>query len=137
MQTQTIQNQLADLVRLMLEKELERPTAKFILEANVSYKVQLNYKKIDSLYSWDIDSHFFDTFSAALDFITALPTKAERELDAYRIKLADCIDTGTKFGIDIAFIEPVSAAMTALTTNLLTKQAPPRPDVADSDEIPF
>lgn len=58
----------------------------------------------------------------AAEWVQAQPTKAERERDAYLMRLADAIEFGRKIGIDDALVNPLVEAMKRLSENIITKQ---------------
>lgn len=80
-------------------------------------------------YGTDIDERFLfkeDTPSKSLASAKAhfeyLPPKSERDLSAYRKKVAGLIDQGRELGIDDEFVNPLADVMKSISNNLITHQ---------------
>jgi hypothetical protein len=67
-----------------------------------------------------------DTLEAKTDaadvFIAAMPTPEENRRNEFMAQLAKVIDLGRENGIDIEYLNPLSATMKRLSENALTDQ---------------
>jgi hypothetical protein len=57
-----------------------------------------------------------------ISYVDALPSKAEIEHAEFMTMVGRAIDRGRDMGIDVQFLNPLTAMMEALATNALTKQ---------------
>lgn len=73
----------------------------------------------------DLDGHG-DTPEAAIaalmDAIAALPSQDEANLREFQRDLGHLIDKGRKFGIDVAYVNPLAETAKRLAENVLTDQ---------------
>lgn len=69
-------------------------------------------------------STFGDTFDQCLEYLEAMdiPDLDEMAKDDFIKSLAALIDTGNKIGVDIEFMNPLTAAMKLLSENIITHE---------------
>ena len=60
--------------------------------------------------------------NVAQAWASSLPSKEEADLAAFRDKLADTIEHGTRIGVDIEVVNPLMEAMKRLSENAITHQ---------------
>ena len=61
--------------------------------------------------------------------ITSLPSIEDAKRDAFIAAVGRLIDQGKDIGIDVKFLNPLTKMMEKLSTNIITKQSPPEPEM--------
>ena len=61
--------------------------------------------------------------------ITSLPSIEDAKRDAFIASVGRLIDQGKDIGIDVKFLNPLTKMMEKLSTNIITKQSPPEPEM--------
>ena len=67
----------------------------------------------------DVTTWFDEVFAEANTWIEAIPTADERAHQAFTASLGRLIDQGRDIGIEVDFLNPLTAMMTKLATNAL------------------
>lgn len=61
--------------------------------------------------------------------INSLPSIEDAKRDAFIAAVGRLIDQGKDIGIDVKFLNPLTKMMEKLSTNIITKQSPPEPEM--------
>ena len=61
--------------------------------------------------------------------IASLPSIEDEKRDAFIAAVGRLIDRGRDIGIDVKFLNPLTKMMEKLSTNIITKQSPPEPEM--------
>ena len=61
--------------------------------------------------------------------IISLPSIEDAKRDAFIAAVGRLIDQGKDIGIDVKFLNPLTKMMEKLSTNIITKQSPPEPEM--------
>ena len=68
------------------------------------------------------DETFEGVLDKAAEFIANLPSKSDMAKADFQKDLAKLIDKGSEIGIEVEFMNPLTAAMKALSENIITDQ---------------
>lgn len=69
-----------------------------------------------------MDATFEGVLTKAAEFIANLPSKSDMARADFQKDLAKLIDKGSEIGIEVEFMNPLTAAMKALSENIITDQ---------------
>ncbi len=69
-----------------------------------------------------VDETFEGVLSKAAEFVAELPHKSEMAKLDFQKNLAELIDKGNEIGIEVEFMNPLTATMKALSENIITDQ---------------
>lgn len=102
------------------------------LRLTLSYRTEPNFggdrEEFSQTLSWQelqimeieqVDQWLHDARMAAWDWIDAIPSKEELEHRAFMAQLGRLIDKGREVGVDVDFLNPLTAMMEKLATNAL------------------
>lgn len=129
MEINEIQKRIDKMPSAMSAKGLVEPEAEFILEANAQSHVRLHwYKDAAARKGYNPSYQYIRQGSIArkLDdadlFIANLPSRKEAQFQEFMTALGGVIDLGKSNGIEVEFLNPLSATMKKLSENALTDQ---------------
>ncbi len=69
-----------------------------------------------------VDETFEGVLAKAAEFISNLPSKSDMAKADFQKNLAKLIDRGNEIGIEVEFMNPLTATMKALSENIITDQ---------------
>lgn len=125
MNEQEMQAAVDQLVKDMLDKGLRKPTAMAWIESG---KEPCAFLRAGEYGGPDYVAHskFSPTVADALDaaraIIAALPDAETARLNNFMGALGKVIDLGRDLGVDVDFINPLTATMKRLSENVITDQ---------------
>ena len=125
-----LKNAIADLEAQLINREmlsvyvdLELRTSDYrIGSLYISYKTRDDAESQSKRFYAETWEDIGTAFEEAHAFVAALPSKAEIEHAEFMKMVGRAIDRGRGMGIDVQFLNPLTAMMEALATNALTKQ---------------
>jgi hypothetical protein len=125
-----LKNAIADLEAQLINREmigayvdLELRTSDYrIGSLYLSYKTRDDAESQSKRFYAETWEDIGTAFEEAHAFVAALPSKAEIEHAEFMKMVGRAIDRGHDMGIDVQFLNPLTAMMEALATNALTKQ---------------
>ncbi len=79
-----------------------------------TFRVSVNSDEIDSDDAW-----FEKYVDDAMQWVDKIPTKETRERNAFLRDLGNLIDTGKDVGIEVEFLNPLTAMMKTLSENVI------------------
>jgi len=99
------------------------------LNADIEVRVDANtLNKSEWIYAT-----YEDGFAVLLQRVEAkiasLPSIEDAKRDAFIAAVGRLIDQGKDIGIDVKFLNPLTKMMEKLSTNIITKQSPPEPEM--------
>ena len=112
------------LVKDMLDKGLRMPQAIVWVQSNKAPCICLNagdYGK-DHWSSYPSASTVAEALDAARAIIAAMPDAETTRLNNFMGALGKVIDLGRDLGVDVDFINPLTATMKRLSENVITDQ---------------
>lgn len=125
MHTDHIQEEMDNLSRAMSAKGLRAPRAQVHIEANVAPCVFIRWGRYgepddnaEVIRNPDIRQAIEDAFT----LIASLPNAEDRKRDEFLTALGRVIDLGRENGIEVDFINPLTATMKRLSENVITHQ---------------
>lgn len=84
-----------------------------------TFKRSLTHDEMSELTDRAFMSKLIEWFAEAHDWIDAIPTAEDRAHQAFTASLGRLIDQGRDIGIEVDFLNPLTAMMTKLATNAL------------------
>lgn len=120
-----VQERVDDLAKAMLAKGLREPRARVWIENDRQFEAIADWKD-GGKDSINQPFHIFnaDTIREALDkaeaFVASLPSPEEARLHEFMGALGKVIDLGRETGIDVEYVNPLTATMKKLSENVLT-----------------
>jgi hypothetical protein len=122
-----IQAKLAELVAAMVEKGVVTPNAQLQIKDDGKFFIHCGCKY--DTHPFDGENYFIEfgdnpaeTFTAAAEYIAAMPSPEETVTRTYLRKVADAVDYAKENGVDDEYVTPLRGVTCAMTDNLLTDQ---------------
>ena len=113
------------LVKDMLDKGLRKPEARVWIEANKEPSVGISsgvYGEGDRMTEYPSAPTVSEALDAARAIIAAMPDAETTRLNNFMGALGKVIDLGRDLGVDVDFINPLTATMKRLSENVITDQ---------------
>lgn len=113
------------LVKDMMDKGLRKPEAKVWISSGQSSQVGLTsgvYGEPDHWYEYPLAPTVAEALDAARAIIAAMPDAETARLNNFMGALGKVIDLGRDLGVDVDFINPLTATMKRLSENVITDQ---------------
>jgi hypothetical protein len=118
-----IEDQLVSREMLSVYVDIELRTSDYrIGTLYLRYKTRDDAESQSKYFYAETWSDLGQAFADARAFVAALPSKEEIEHAEFMKMVGRAIDRGRDMGIDVQFLNPLTAMMEALATNALTKQ---------------
>lgn len=113
------------LVKDMLDKGLRKPRARVMIKSDEAPSVGIEsgvYGEGDHNYSYPSAPTVAEALDAARAIIAAMPDAETTRLNNFMGALGKVIDLGRDLGVDVDFINPLTATMKRLSENVITDQ---------------
>jgi len=128
MNSDQIHSAAADLLELLVEKDVPQPRVEIRMHAGLGWRVCFWGEGVDPGTSvsglWQTDfGEIDDLLRVAEKHARSLPTKDERDTADFRRSLAELIHQGREVGVDLQFLNPLTEMMQKLSSNAITKEA--------------
>jgi len=125
MHSDHIQEEMDNLSRAMSAKGLRAPKAEAHIEAHARPLVYVRWGRYgEPNYRAEVihDPDIREAIQAAFNLIADLPSPEDRKRDEFLTALGRVIDLGRENGIEVDFINPLTATMKRLSENVITHQ---------------
>jgi hypothetical protein len=115
---------------MLTSKGKVEPEVSLEIRANAEIQINMNWIKDTGHHDWDRQYKVFtgtadQALEKALAFIAELPDAKTARLHAFMAKLGAVIDDGRAWGVDVAFINPLTETMKRLANNAITHKKKP------------
>ncbi len=90
------------------------------LTAHLSYRTDAHTMIIDKFIHCDVEDGFYVLISHAEDFITTMQPIVDAKRDAFIAAVGKLIEHGRDIGMEVEFLNPLTAMMSKLSTNIIT-----------------
>ena len=130
MNEQEMQAAVDQLVKDMLDKGLRKPAVKVWISAGQTPQVGLTsgiYGEPDHFYSYPSAPTVAEALDEARAIIAAMPDAETTRLNNFMGALGKVIDLGRDLGVDVDFINPLTATMKRPSENVITDQRAGKP----------
>jgi hypothetical protein len=123
-----IQTALDELVAAMVEKVVVRPDAQLQVKSDAAFVIHMGCAyESKALGGKDYQVFFGETpaeaIAAARAYIAALPSPEEAGMREFLGSLSDTMEIARKHSLPDEYVAPLRGVSTAMTENLLTKEA--------------
>ena len=113
------------LPAMLTNKGKVKPEVSLEIRANAEIQISMNWVKDTGHQDWDRQYKVFigtadQALEKALAYIAELPDAKTARLHAFMAKLGAVIDDGRAWGVDVAFINPLTDTMRRLAKNAIT-----------------
>ena len=110
---------------MLTSKGKIKPEVSLEIRANAEIQINMNWVKDTGHQDWDRQYEVFigtadQALEKALAYIAELPDAKTARLHAFMAKLGAVIDDGRAWGVDVAFINPLTDTMKRLAKNAIT-----------------
>ena len=99
------------------------------LNADIEFRTDANATKKNEWIYATYEDGFAVLLRGVEAKITSLPSIEDAKRDAFIAAVGRLIDQGKDIGIDVKFLNPLTKMMEKLSTNIITKQSPPEPEM--------
>jgi len=109
----------------MLVRGLERPDCTAMFQAEKTPSIYMHWDEYGTSYGRTELGHgetIAEALESAKEIINGIPLKELRDKAEFTRMLADTIDKGRAIGIEVEFLNPLTATMKALSENIITDQ---------------
>ena len=110
----------------LVEKIEEQPFIPPVVKVNDNGMCTIALYRGMNNGNYDLGMVSDETFEGVLDkaaeFVASLPSKSDMAKADFQKDLAKLIDKGSEIGIEVEFMNPITAAMKALSENIITDQ---------------
>lgn len=90
------------------------------LTVHLSYRTDAHTLIIDKFIHCDVEDGFYVLISHAEDFITTLQPIVDAKRNAFIAAVGKLIEQGRDIGMEVEFLNPLTAMMEKLSTNIIT-----------------
>ena len=125
MNEQEMQAAVDQLVKDMMDKGLRKPDARLVFKSGCEPMAGVSagvYGEADHWYQYPSAPTVADALDSARAIIAALPDAETTRLKNFMGALGKVIDLGRDLGVDVDFINPLTATMKRLSENVITDQ---------------
>ena len=121
-----IGERLLAITAALVDKIEEQPWLPAVVKVGDDGMCSIALYRAYSSPKYDLGTVTDDTFEGVLakaaEFIANLPSKSDMAKADFQKDLAKLIDKGSEIGIEVEFMNPLTAAMKALSENIITDQ---------------